>query len=82
MPRKRAKRTVKQPASPPGGDEERPLDKAQDDALTDPEGAWFISSCIASIYYDHSLLYAVNLLAAFLGLQFDWPLSFYDVIDS
>lgn len=37
MPRKRGKRTVKRPPSPPGGDEERPLDKAQDDASTDPE---------------------------------------------
>ncbi|KAI3409596.1 uncharacterized protein J3R85_019141 [Psidium guajava] len=37
MPRKRAKRTVKQPASPPSGEEERPLDKAQGDALMDPE---------------------------------------------
>ncbi|XP_030455669.2 uncharacterized protein LOC115676800 isoform X3 [Syzygium oleosum] len=37
MPRKRAKRAAKQPAPPPGGDEERPLEKAQDDASTDPE---------------------------------------------
>ncbi|XP_048128110.1 uncharacterized protein LOC115739375 [Rhodamnia argentea] len=38
MPRKRAKRIVRQPASPPGGDDEgRPLDEARDDALKDPE---------------------------------------------
>ncbi|KAI3442340.1 uncharacterized protein J3R85_001277 [Psidium guajava] len=37
MPRKRAKRNVKQPASPPGGDEGRLLDKDRDDALKDPE---------------------------------------------
>ncbi|XP_048128702.1 uncharacterized protein LOC115739351 isoform X3 [Rhodamnia argentea] len=37
MPRKRAKRTVKQPASPPGGDEERPSERAHDDASTDME---------------------------------------------